>query len=93
MSNFSICVLHNPDASFFSQDPPHWQVIVPQGAMTARLQAAFVPLNSTEIAILGEGHGREGRCTGEVYTFNTSTNEFNFREVEVGGLYSISRGN
>ena len=50
----TIRVLHNPDASFSSQDPPHWQVVaVPQDVPSARGSAAFVPLNSTEIAILG----------------------------------------
>ena len=50
----TIRVLHNPDASFSSQSPPHWQEVVgPQYAISARLKVAFVPLNSTEIAILG----------------------------------------
>ena len=86
-------VLHNPDASISSQDPPHWQVIfVPQYAiMSLRFSAAFVPLNSTEIAILG-GY-RRGKYFSDVFTFNTSTNEFNKREVEEGALSFMSYGN
>ena len=78
----TIHVLHNPDASFSSQDPPHWQVVVvPQDVTSFRYDAAFVPLNSTEIAILG-GYGYSGRSLGDVLTLNTSSNEFNKRMVE-----------
>ena len=50
----TIRVLNNPDASFSSQDPPHWQVVtVPQDVKSVCFNATFVPLNSTEIAILG----------------------------------------
>ena len=81
-----IRVLHNPDASFSSQDPPYWQeVAVSQYAiMSLRCDAAFVPLNSTEIAILG-GY-RKGRYFGDVFIFNTNTIEINRREIGEGGL-------
>ena len=89
----TIRVLHNPGASFSSQDPPHWQVVfVPTHIMSVRLYVAFVPLNSTEIAILGGVDG-DLRNFGDVLTFNTITNEFNKREGEEGALSFISHGN
>ena len=81
----TIGVLHNPDASFSSKDPPHWQVVVvPQRVMSDRISSTFVPLNSTEIALLG-GRDDSGYF-GDVFIFNTSTNEISKREVEEGGL-------
>ena len=47
------------------------------------MSVAFVPLNSTEIAILGGRHN--GIRLSEVITFNTSTNQFK-REVEKGAF-------
>ena len=77
----TIHVLYNPDASFSLQDPPHWQgVVVKHDFKLIRNTAAFVPLNSTEIAILG-GYDKNGRMDGDVFTFNTSTNKFNKRMV------------
>ena len=88
----TIRVLHNPDASFSSQDPPHWQeVVVPQDFSSVRFRSAFVPLNSTEIAILGGTI--QGRYFGDVLIFNTGTNEFNKREIEEGSLSFISDKN
>ena len=93
MASYYIGILYNPDAYFSSQDPPHWQeVVVPQDAtMSFRSDATFVPLNSTEIAILG-GH-RRGRYFGDVLIFNTSTNEFNKSEIEEGGLSFVTNTN
>ena len=67
-------------------------VVVSQDAiMSLRKHAAFVPLNSTEIAILG-GY-QQGRDFGDVFTFNTITNEINKREIGEGDLFIISDTN
>ena len=50
-----------------------------------------MPLNSTEIAILGGL--KDLSYVGDVFTFNTSTNEFNKREVEEGGISFVCLGN
>ena len=55
---------------------------VPQDVMSYRTYIAFVPLNSTEIAILG-GKNENDRLLGEVYTFSTTTNRFK-REAKGG---------
>ena len=81
MPNYCMGILHNPDASLFSQDPPRWQVVgVPQAIINFRYDVAFVPLNSTEIAILG-GFCETDRLFDDILTFNTSTNGFNKREI------------
>ena len=50
----SINILLSPAASTSSQKPPHWQVIeMLGGVFEAREMVQLVPLNSTEIAILG----------------------------------------
>ena len=93
MPNYPIVILHNPDASFSSQDPPHWQVVVvPQDVTSDRIMPAFVPLNTTEIAILG-GTDEKMKFIGDRLIFNTSTNEFNKREVKEEGLPFVSFGN
>ena len=74
-SENSIYVLHNPSASIASQEL-HWQVIrVPEDAFIYRDLCIFVPLNSTEIAILG-GRDENEEDLGGVITFNTTSNEF-----------------
>ena len=88
-----IRALHNPDASFSAQDPPRWQEInVPKDCLlSGRSNAAFVTLNSTEIAILG-GMDRAYKKLGGVFTFNTITSEFK-REVEEGSYLFSCAGN
>ena len=73
----AITVLHKADASIASQEKlsPHWQVIqVPEDVLTLRFGAAFVPLNLTEIAILG-GYNDCGSVLGDVIIFDTTTCE------------------
>ena len=60
---------------------------VPQDVLTFRTQITFVPLNSTEIAILG-GQDQTAKFLGDVITLNTITNEFK-REVEEEGAFSF----
>ena len=84
-----INILHNPGASFSSLDPPRWQVIVaPQDCASSRRCVAFVPLNSTEIAILG-GCNNHRYCK-DVTIFNTSTDQFK-KEIEEGSLTFLGR--
>ena len=54
---------------------------VPGDVLTPRQQLTFVPLNSTEIVILGGIYLDYSNFLGDVITFNTSTCEFK-REVE-----------
>ena len=67
--------------------------VAPQDVPTFREDAAFVPLNSTEIAILGGYCDYNFTLFGDVFTFNTSTNEFKKREIEKGGLSFLSYRN
>ena len=61
---------------------------VPFDVMSFRTCVAFVPLNSTEVAILG-GQRQCRLFLGGVFTFNTNTNEFK-REVEEEGALNFA---
>ena len=74
-----IDVLHNPSASSFClQQLMHWEKIaLPVDVCEGRQGVSFVPLNSTEIAMLG-GQYRfaVSDFVPNVITFNTNTAQF-----------------
>lgn len=67
-------ILHNPDASFPSLKPPRWEAIKISESVFGGCKIALVPLNSTEIVILGGSSGATTLKT--ITTFDTTTGLF-----------------